>query len=128
MMQFGSGPPHDNVARAIKSELEKHEIIGLRADDRQYHEDLFPNIQTYMHGCGLGVAVFEQVEQKVFNPNVALEVGYMLALNKRICLLKEKNLPALNTDIASKLYRQFDAYDPEMTIPPELSRWLSDTQ
>ena len=86
-----SGPPHDNVARAIKSELEKHEIIGLRTDDRQYHEDLFPNIQTYMHGCGLGVAVFEQVEQKVFDPNVALEVGYMLALNKRICLLKEKN-------------------------------------
>lgn len=126
MMQFGDEPPHDIIARAIKTELAEHGIKGLRADDKQYHEDLFPNVQTYMHGCGLGVAVFEHVEEEVFNPNVALEVGYMLALDKPICLLKEKRLTALHTDLASKLYRQFDAYDPTGTIPSQVSGWLSD--
>ena len=27
------------------------------ARDKEYHEDLYPNIQTYMHGCGFGIAI-----------------------------------------------------------------------
>ena len=77
-------------------------------------------------GCGFGVAVFERIEAEQFNPNVSLEVGYMRALSKEVCLLKDKTLTTLQTDLLGKLYRQFDPQDPERTIPNELSRWLSD--
>ena len=55
-----------------------------------------------------------------------LEVGYMLGLRKSVCLLKDRTLKTLHTDLVGKLYRQFDPQDPEGTIPNELSKWISD--
>ena len=72
------------------------------------------------------MVVFEGIEAKGFNPNVSLEVGYMYALGKKLCLLKDLTLTALHTDLTGKHYREFDPYDPEGTIPPQLSRWLKD--
>jgi hypothetical protein len=126
LMQFRDTKAHEQIARAIKEGLAAHGITGVRADDKDYHDDLFPNIVTYMHGCGIGVAVFERIEEERFNPNVSLEVGYMYAMGKQLCLLKDRTLTALHTDLMGKLYREFDPYDPDGTIPPQLSRWLND--
>ena len=126
MMQFGKTKMHDKIIAAIRSSLESFGIAALRADDKEYHEDLFPNVQTYMHGCGFGIAVFERLEAEDFNPNVSLEVGYMRALRKSVCLLKDKTLQTLQTDLVGKLYRSFDPQDPESGIPVELGKWLED--
>jgi hypothetical protein len=126
LMQFGQTRAHEEIAAAIKEGLAVHGIIGVRADDRQYHDDLFPNVLTYMHGCGLGIAVFERIEAERFNPNVALEVGYMFAMRKPVCLLKDRTLDTLHADLVGKLFRQFDTQNPGETIPPVVSKWLSD--
>lgn len=88
--------------------------MAIRADDKQYHDDddLFSNILTYIHGCGFGIAVFERIEIDELNPNVALEVGYMVALGKSICFLKDNTLRTLHADLVGKLYRVFDSLDP----------------
>jgi hypothetical protein len=57
MMRFEQTGLHEKVLKGIKSALEPHGIMGLRADDKQYHDDLFDNILTYIFGCGLGIAV-----------------------------------------------------------------------
>ena len=126
MMQFGKTKMHAKIIAAIRSSLESFGIAALRADDKEYHEDLFPNVQTYMHGCGFGIAVFERLEAEDFNPNVSLEVGYMRALRKSVCILKDKTLQTLQTDLVGKLYRSFDPQDPESGIPVELGKWLED--
>jgi hypothetical protein len=126
MMRFGKTPVHDKIVDAIRSELDRHGIKGLRADDQEYHDDLLPNVQTYMHGCGFGIAVFERIENDEFNPNVGLEVGYLLAMGTPVCFLKDKSLTALHTDLIGKLYRTFDTYNPHETIPKELGAWLND--
>lgn len=126
MMRFGQTGLHDKVVKAIKSALEPHGITGLRADDRQFHDDLFANILTYIFGCGIGIAVFERIESDEFNPNVSLEVGYMMALRKPVCLLKDKNLKSLQSDLVGKLYKPFDTQDPIKSIPPMLRQWLTD--
>lgn len=126
LMQFRETRPHEQIVEAIKAGLAEHGITGVRADDKEYHEDLFPNVLTYMHGCGMGVAVFERIEEQVFNPNVSLEFGYMYTMRKPLCLLKDQALTALHTDLVGKLYRSFDSYNPAETIPPQLSRWLTD--
>jgi hypothetical protein len=126
LMQFGQTRAHQEIAAAIKEGLSEHGITGIRADDRQYHDDLFPNVLTYMHGCGLGIAVFERIEADRFNPNVALEVGYLFAMRKPVCILKDQTLSALHADLVGKLFHQFDPQDPGMTIPPVVSKWLSD--
>jgi hypothetical protein len=126
MMRFGKTRAHENIVEGVKAALTPQDIIVLRADDKQYHDDLFPNVLTYVYGCRFGVAVFERIETGQFNPNVALEVGYMFALRKDVCLLKDRTLTALHADLVGKLYREFDPQDPIATIPGELSRWLED--
>jgi hypothetical protein len=75
MMQFGSTSAHSRILAGIVSALEPHGMTALRADDKQYHDDLYFNILTYVYGVRFGIAVFERIEQDNFNPNVSLEVG-----------------------------------------------------
>lgn len=128
MMQFNDTKAHREISTAIKETLLEHGITGVRADEKEYHEDLYPNVRTYMHGCGLGIAVFERIESNDFNPNVSLELGYMYAMQKPVCLLKDRTLHALHTDLVGKLYRQFNFQNPGESIPPVLSKWLSDRE
>jgi len=126
MMQFRNTPAHIKIDSAIRSALAAHGLDSVRADDKQYHDDLFPNVRTYIHGCGFGVAVFERLEADEFNPNVSLEVGYMFAQRKPVCLLKDQTVKTLQTDLVGKLYKPFDPQDPITTIPPQLGKWLKD--
>ena len=71
-------------------------------------DDLFPNIRGMIHCCDFGIGVFfPDSKTKGINANLSVEVGYMLGLNKKICYLKDKKLPALNTDILSKIYTEY---------------------
>lgn len=126
MMKYGRTKAHESIVDGLRQALTAHGIVALRADEKDYHTDLYPNILTYLHGCGFGIAVFERIEQDEFNPNVSLEVGYMIALGKKVCLLKDKTLPKLHTDLVSKLYKEFDPQDPIASIPPVLERWMRD--
>jgi hypothetical protein len=126
MMQFGKTKAHNEIGKAIRRVLDSHGISGVKADDKQYHDDLFYNVMTYLYGCGSGIAVFERIEAEDFNPNVSFEVGYMFALRKPVCLLKDRTLKTLHTDLVGKLYKVFDPQEPGKTIPDEISQWLSD--
>jgi hypothetical protein len=126
MMKFGRTPAHNNIIQGIRDALKPHGITGVRADDKDYHTDLTWNVMTYLHGCGFGIAVFERIERDDFNPNVSLEVGYIMALGKKVCLLKDQTLMALQSDLVGKLYKAFDPQDPVTSIPPILTKWMTD--
>jgi hypothetical protein len=102
MMRFGSAKAHGAIVEAITNALGVHGIAALRADSKEYHSDTWWNIVTYMHGCGFGIAVFERLEQEEFNPNVSLEVGYTMALGKEVCLLKDRTMRAMPSDLMGK--------------------------
>jgi hypothetical protein len=126
VMRFVSSQAYSKVLEAIRTTLSEHGIVGLRADDKQYHDDLYYNILTYAYGCSFSVAVFERIETEEFNPNVSFEVGYAMAVGKQVCLLKDKTLQTLHTDLMGKLYREFDPHDPMTTIRDQLGRWISE--
>jgi len=126
MMKFGTTEAHNKIIAGIRDALLPFNMSAVRADDKEYHSDLFYNILTYLYGCGFGIAVFERIEHEDFNPNVSLEVGYLLALKKQVCLLKDKTLKTLPTDLVGKLYRTFDPQDPVTSIPPSLLKWMKD--
>jgi hypothetical protein len=50
----------------------------------------------------------------------------MFALIRKVCLLKDRTLTSLQTDLVGKLYREFDTQDPQRTIRPHLAKWLAD--
>ncbi len=126
MMQISKTKQHDDILNAIKNILKKYNIIGMRADDTDYMDDLFANIKVYMNACTFGIAVFERITKNDFNPNVSLEVGYMLGKPKKVLLLKDSTLKTLPTDLTGKLYKEFDTGDIENTIPPQIEKWLAD--
>lgn len=126
MMEFAGTAESKAIFEAVQLTLKTHGISGVRADTKEYHPDLHQNVETYMHGAGLGVAVFDTFRSEGPNPNVCLETGYMIALNKPVCLLKDKRLRGLQTDLAGKLYREFDADGLDETIDKVLGEWLQD--
>ncbi len=126
MMKFGNSKAHEQIESGIRTALEAHSLVALRADYRQYHDDLWFNILTYIYGTRFGIAVFERLDADVINPNVSLEVGYMLALGKKVCFLKDSTQRELQTDLIGKLYREFDPQDAKKTIPPQLFNWMDD--
>jgi len=126
IMQFGETKAHLATVKAIRASFAEHGLTVLRADDKEYHEQLFSNVQTYMHGCGAGVALFERIESDNFNPNVSLEVGYMIAQGKPVCLLKDKTLKSLPTDLVGTLYKDFSTQDPGKTIQSGITQWVND--
>ncbi len=126
MMRFEKTGLHERIVKTIKETCLRYEIEALRADDKWYADDLLLNVSTYMHGCEFGIAIFERLTEQNFNPNVSLEVGYMMALRKPICYLKDSTLTSLQSDLAGNLYLEFDAQNPEETIPLVLGKWLKD--
>lgn len=126
MMRFGNTQAHNEIVQGIKNALSPYGISAVRADDKDWHTDLYYNVLTCLYGCGFGIAVYERIEQDDFNPNVSLEVGYSMALGKQVCLLKDKTLKGLHTDLIGKLYKSFDPQNPIGSISPELTKWMQD--
>ena len=125
-MRFRTEPHFGEIHKAISGTLSKYGLKGLRADDKIYpdDDDLWDNVCTYMIGCKYGVFVFEDIEEREFNPNVPLEYGFMRGLNKRVLLLKEKRLPKMPSDVVGKLYKLFDMFNIGQTIEEQIERWV----
>lgn len=126
MMRFRSEDLYNNIFNTIKSELKNYGLNVLRADDKDYTGDLWENVVLYMLCSGYGLAVFEEIDIREFNPNVALELGFMTATNKRCLLLKDKRMPKLPTDVVGKLYKEFDTYNIAPTISSCIKTWVRD--
>jgi len=106
MMKFDDTKLQKEILATIKDFCHALNVFPLRADDKYYSDELLTNIRTYIHGCNFGIAIFERLTEEDFNPNVSLEIGYMMALKKPILYLKEKTLKTLQSDLVSKLYEE----------------------
>lgn len=126
---------HVKVAKKIQEILSKFGIIGLMASEGEggkYSDNLWNNIEVYMHGCDFGVGIYaddkvlkgvteeEQKNNVRINPNMSQEVGYMLALQKPVCILKDYKLKNIPSDLAGKIYVQYKKTD----IEEKLTDWL----
>lgn len=126
IMPFGSTNAHPRIRSAIHTVLREHDVEGLWSADKELHDNLYYNVLTYLHGCSCGVAVFDRIEDESFNPNVSLEVGYLLALQKPVCLLKEKTLRVLHSDLVGHLYQTFDVQKPLPSVRRSLRKWMAE--
>lgn len=123
MMAFQGSRRNTAVTNAIRLSLQEYGLVGLRADDCDYAETLWGNVCTYLLGCAYGIAVFEKVGRRGFNPNVAIEVGFMLSRKKRLLILKDQRIHRLPTDTVGRLYREFDPGRLRASIHKQVSSW-----
>ncbi|MDQ1175412.1 hypothetical protein [Microbacterium sp. SORGH_AS_0421] len=125
MMRFSDSPQMKEIHQAIVAGLAEHGLNAVRADDRDYTGEVWSNIEVYLTGCQYGIAVFEDIEKRDFNPNVSLELGYLMGRAKRSLLLKEKRLPNMPSDVVHRLYKEFDGFDIANSIKREIGIWIT---
>jgi hypothetical protein len=124
MMRFSETPAVKQIHASVKAALDEHGLHGVRADDRDYTGELWSNIEVYLTGCKYGIAIFEDIEGANFNPNVALELGYLMGRRKRTLILKDQNLRSLHSDVLHRLYATFDMSNIDGSIRREVGRWV----
>lgn len=119
MMRFEQHQILAAAYSAVHDVLLKRGMDAVRADSRDYTGELWSNIQTYMHGCKLGIAIFENLGgSNEINPNVSLELGYMVALRKRTLILKPEFTDVALSSLVSRARDQRKISDaPEPQAP-----------
>jgi hypothetical protein len=125
IMRFSKDKPQNKIYESVKANLKKFGILGVRADEKHFAPNLIQNVHTYLHCCTFGIAIFERIESNKYNPNVAYEVGYLYALRKPVCLLKDKSLETLHADVLGNLYFEFDTHEIKKTIKAAVRRWIA---
>jgi hypothetical protein len=113
IMRFDAIKPYHRIVDTIKQTGQKLGVEIVRADEHEFHADLWGNVRTFLHGCSFGIAVYERIKSEEPNANVGLEVGYLMAMGKPVLLLKDESLETIQTDLAGKLYKPFNVHDPQ---------------
>ncbi len=68
-MRFAAPKPFARIVDVIQKTASKHHLSVVRADQNEFHAELWGNVRTYLHGCGFGVAVYERIETEESNAN-----------------------------------------------------------
>lgn len=126
MMRYSNANYFKTIEKTIIKSLSKYNMNACFAKDSDRGVLLWENVKYYMNACKYGIAVFEEIDDKYFNPNVSLELGYMFAQNKRCLLLKEQRISNLQTDLCGHIYKIFDIMNIKETIRREIDRWIKD--
>jgi hypothetical protein len=119
------GPDADLAASrtAMASLLRAKGFNLFRADDKEYEDGLWENICVYMLGCKYGIALFKNVGGVSYNPNVGVEIGFMMAVRKRVLILKDTSLPRLPGDLIHRLYHEVD-FSGVTSVEREVGTWF----
>ncbi|MBI4674280.1 MAG: hypothetical protein HY741_21770 [Chloroflexi bacterium] len=126
MIRFQTTRENKMIREVISRTLKDEGLIPQFADNLSVADDLWENVCAYMLGSKFGIAVIEQIEERSFNPNVAIEIGFMLALQRKVLVLKDKRVPRLPADLIGRIYREFDSYQIEDTVATEIRGWVEE--
>lgn len=124
-MRLGDRKQGDDIELALRVALAKYGLIALRAKKRMYDVsgDPWMNACVYMIGCKYAVCVFEEGEKGELNPDIAMQAGFLGALNRPVLLLKEQELPVVTNDMFRAQYRKFDRDNISATVPVQIGLW-----
>jgi hypothetical protein len=76
VVRFTEAKPFTKIVDIIKQTGEQNGFKTIRADENEFHADLWVNFRTHLHGCGFGIIIYDRIETNEPNANVGLEVGY----------------------------------------------------
>lgn len=113
-----------HVIDLVREETSTHGFTARLASDKHYHSMLWDNVELHALGCCRGIAIVENRSRPAFNPNVAMEWGWMRAMGKPVLFLMEQGFMHQPADWQGLLQEQFSWDDPDATVKPAVRRWF----
>jgi hypothetical protein len=100
------------------------------ASEKSLQQETWRNIKEFLDNCAFGVVVidsFSPNDNNEFNPNIFLEIGYLLARGKHLLILIQNNLERkLPTDVKPFLYTTFDSQDIDSYgLKVKIHKWIT---
>jgi hypothetical protein len=130
MMRYRAGERLKRIENTIQATLKAKGLNAMFAKDAAKEPLLWPNVRVFMDNCQYGIAVFDGLpigeNEARLNPNVCIELGYMVAQDKRCLILKDKNVK-LATDLLGFIWEDFDCENLDHTLAPAIDKWVEDT-
>lgn len=78
------------VIDAVKAGVAARGYVARIATEPKQHDWIWDNVELYLLGCAHGIAIIEDKFKKELNPNIAMEWGWMRAMDRPVLALKEK--------------------------------------
>jgi hypothetical protein len=129
MMKFDNqvkilGDLYDELGSILRS----NNLNPVRADQKMYPKDrdLWNNVCVYMICSKFGIAVLENHSRQEYNPNVAIEYGFMRALDKRVLLLADKDFPKERADVVGKERLSFNIDGLKNSLSGPVGKWIKE--
>jgi protein-tyrosine-phosphatase len=112
---------YEAVARAAKH----HGLVPLRADMKQFAPVVWWNVLTYMIGSSYGIVIYEPKDCIPFNPNVSIEAGFMLGVDRQVLLLANQKLTSMPIDFSGRVFRTFSDTNISQSVFQAVSDWIT---
>jgi hypothetical protein len=106
----------ESVIALVEDTLRAAGLVPRVARDALYHNSVWDNVELHALGCCIGVAIAESQYRPEFNPNVAMEWGWMRGMGRPVIFLVEKDFK-LRADVEGAVRVSFDWKDPNETVP-----------
>jgi len=112
------------VIETVKAGVKERGYVPRIGTEPKRHDWIWDNVELYLLGCARGIALVEDKFKKELNPNVAMEWGWMRAMNRPVLALKAKGFKYQRADWAGLIEDEFDWEDPEPAITKALEGFL----
>ncbi len=131
MTRFAPQLNLDETVKSVRDIMGGKGYSAIKANDKSYtgtgDRNLWNNVCVYMIGCSKGIAILENAAGDEFNPNIAIEYGFMRALNKPVLVLVDRNFQKISADIGGIIYERFDLANKD-SLPPILHKWVTEIE
>jgi nucleoside 2-deoxyribosyltransferase len=118
-------PQLNAVIQTVAAAVTAQQHVPRIASDKDYHSKIWDNVELHMLGCRRAIAIVQDKVKKEFNPNVAIEWGWMLALNRPVLYLVERKFKQQRADWQGMTEYEFDWADPAPGVDAAVAKFLA---
>ena len=129
--KFEERDDRNRLVNTVRETFRQKGFTIVDASEKTLHPEAWGNVREFLEHCSFGVIIIDNLSPYTagFNPNVFLEIGYLLALKKNILILIQNSLAqTLPTDIKPFIYTSFDSQDLETaSLKNNIIKWIDNT-
>jgi hypothetical protein len=116
----------ETVIEAVRAAVTRCKHFPRLASEKEVHPLIWQNVELFLLGFGKGIAIVEDRYKPELNPNVAMEWGWMRAMDKPVLYLMEDKFDHARADLSGYQDHKFTWEEPAKGIDVHVTHWLKE--